>query len=304
MLSNLFKKTYSKDNLVKALEHAEDWLNNVTILELSKLIKLLSGLPKKERTEIIKHVYFRDLGYKDDIELLTDIKKLIMKISDVIPELETKIVNDLPESIPLETNDPNINTALTMVSMSTFFAYYIPDFITWAVDGLYLKEAFTEDQVKLYNKVVESMPTLVYFLDYVKADLNEIVSNIGNLPTPKSKSGFMASLIAKFMKNELNVNNNFTLGLTTGLLSWSAGDLKTNFKYNPIYHIRKFLVDVELNKLESLKDKKRLLELKLLELKNKLKDNPNDEKLKKQIEYYEKKLAKTEEKIEAIMDVE
>lgn len=73
----------------------------------------------------------------------------------------------------------------------------------------------------------------------------------------------------------------------------------SGFINNPIYHFRIWLTDREMNKYESLKDKKRLIELKVLELKLK-QSNGNEPELSKQIEYYEEKLSKTEHAIERI----
>lgn len=73
----------------------------------------------------------------------------------------------------------------------------------------------------------------------------------------------------------------------------------SGFINNPIYHFRIWLADREMNKYESLKDKKRLIELKVLELKLK-QSNGNEPELSKQIEYYEEKLSKTEHAIERI----
>lgn len=73
----------------------------------------------------------------------------------------------------------------------------------------------------------------------------------------------------------------------------------SGFINNPIYHFRIWLTDREMNKYESLKDKKRLIELKVLELKLK-QSNGSEPELSKQIEYYEEKLSKTEHAIERI----
>lgn len=75
--------------------------------------------------------------------------------------------------------------------------------------------------------------------------------------------------------------------------------MANGFINNPIYHIRMWLVDREVEKYESLKDKKRLVELRLMELKLE-ESNESDPKLRKQIEYYEDKLSKIEYSIEKI----
>lgn len=68
---------------------------------------------------------------------------------------------------------------------------------------------------------------------------------------------------------------------------------------NPIYHFRMWLIDRDIKRYESLKTKKQLIELKLMELRLKQNDK-NDPSLTKQIEYYEEKLAKIEYEIAKI----
>lgn len=73
----------------------------------------------------------------------------------------------------------------------------------------------------------------------------------------------------------------------------------SNFIGNPIYHIRMWLIDKDFQKVESLKIKKQLIELKLMELK--LEQNgEKDPALSKQIKYYEDKLAGIEYEIEKL----
>ena len=75
----------------------------------------------------------------------------------------------------------------------------------------------------------------------------------------------------------------------------------SGFNGNPIYHIRMWLVDKEMERYELLKEKKKLIELKLLDLKLQA-QNESDPKLKTQIEYYEDKIGKLEYNIKEIED--
>ena len=73
----------------------------------------------------------------------------------------------------------------------------------------------------------------------------------------------------------------------------------TGFMGNPIYHIRMWLVDRDAKKYESLKVKKQLIELKLMELKLE-EEESSDPHLSKQIKYYEEKLSDIEYSIEKL----
>lgn len=73
------------------------------------------------------------------------------------------------------------------------------------------------------------------------------------------------------------------------------------FVGNPIYTLGMWLVDRQMEKLEALKEKKKLLELRLSELK--LQDRgQGDEKLMKAIQYYEDKIDNLEYKIRKLED--
>lgn len=71
----------------------------------------------------------------------------------------------------------------------------------------------------------------------------------------------------------------------------------SGFVNNPIYHFRMWLVDRDVKKYESLKEKKQLIELRLMELKLEQEDD-SDPNLSKQVKYYEEKLADIEYSIE------
>lgn len=88
------------------------------------------------------------------------------------------------------------------------------------------------------------------------------------------------------------------------MIKKTGNDLKlpsTNgFTNNPFYHIRMWLVDREVDKYESLKDEKKLIQLRILELKLKEQEEGSDPALKKQITYFEEKLNKIDYAIEKI----
>ena len=75
----------------------------------------------------------------------------------------------------------------------------------------------------------------------------------------------------------------------------------SGFNGNPIYHVRMWLVDRDVRKYEALKEKKQLIELKLLDLKNE-QAKTHDPRLEKQIQYFEDKISSIEYDISKITD--
>lgn len=82
-----------------------------------------------------------------------------------------------------------------------------------------------------------------------------------------------------------------------------SGIKVSNFIGNPIFSFRKWLVDKDIDKAKALGDTKNLIELRLLELRNQAAGESDNEGLRKQIEYYEDKLAEVDSKISKLMEV-
>lgn len=82
-----------------------------------------------------------------------------------------------------------------------------------------------------------------------------------------------------------------------------SGIKVSNFIGNPIFSFRKWLVDKDIDKAKALEDTKNLIELRLLELRNQAASESDNEGLRKQIEYYEDKLAEVDSKISKLMEV-
>jgi len=82
-----------------------------------------------------------------------------------------------------------------------------------------------------------------------------------------------------------------------------SGIKVSNFIGNPIFSFRKWLVDKDIDKAKALENTKNLIELRLLELRNQAAGESDNEGLRKQIEYYEDKLAEVDSKISKLMEV-
>jgi len=115
---------------------------------------------------------------------------------------------------------------------------------------------------------------------YIK-DFSAYVSSLGKVAKSPIEERAPASMVDKFLASHgVFINMPATNG----------------FVNNPIYHIRIWLVDRDVRKYEALKDKKKLLELKLLNIKMR-NSGHHDGKTKKQIEYYEERIAGIEKDI-------
>lgn len=144
-------------------------------------------------------------------------------------------------------------------------------------------------KVKL-KQITNSMATYCEMYRIYSVNFNNTLKELANVTEEK---------ISTLIEASKNTENNSEWVLNTVInKSGAIPKLPSSqgFIGNPIYHFRMWLVDRDIKKYESLKTKKQLIELKLMELRLK-QNNENDPSLNKQIEYYEEKLSKIEYEI-------
>jgi hypothetical protein len=80
-----------------------------------------------------------------------------------------------------------------------------------------------------------------------------------------------------------------------------ASAMTVGFTYSPIYHIRMVVAEWQANRYKANKDKKKVLELRLLHLKMQT-DQKNDPKLQQEIEYTQNRIDKIEHYLREVED--
>lgn len=147
-------------------------------------------------------------------------------------------------------------------------------------------------RVKL-KQIIDAMPTYCEMYSIYSVNFNNTLKKIAETSEEKIQALIEAS--------ENNENNSEWVFNTVINKTGAIPKLPNarGFIGNPIYHFRMWLVDRDIKKYESLKTKKQLIELKIMELKLK-QNNENDPSLTKSINYYEDQLAKIEYEIAKI----
>jgi len=292
----LFEKTISKTDIEETLDIIEAELTDSVIPTLTNIAKTLKGFENRKRFTSL--MIFKDIKTKDDLEFISDLISILKRYKAAIPALRAKI-KDLPEELPLRTNNPNLRTIYMLYNTGIFMITDLPLILVYLLDRFYINDSNSysssvlDEMFKDVTKQIRGLVELYKF--YIKTDIEDVINTVGKMPAGKN---LVSTMVLKVLRS-LGFTDNKTLGFINKSINegYSLG-----FTGNPIYHIRKFLVDLQINRLKSLEERKKLLELKLLELKQRLKNEPENEKLKKQIEYYEKQLALTEEKIRSIIE--
>jgi len=294
---------FTRDEALEMLNASEKSIVTTVIPALNDLIKQTKG-----KSDLASSVTFSSLKEKDDSKIFQRLLKVVEKYLKIFPQLRQKFEEELPDTISGNTNNMNVRIALSLLSEGIFFAENLPGVLSYIINKYYSKSG-TELDPNITREIGHRVILLSNIIpELEKADLGKVVDVIGNIPTIRSlryeeTSEIPTDVVMGFFKDNFKISDFYTSTLIKRFLGYfefkkehkKHNDIAKRFIGNPIYHIRLFLIDIDLLKLERLKEKKRLLELRLLELQGK-----NDPKIKKQIEYYEDKLNKLELKIEKL----
>lgn len=188
-----------------------------------------------------------------------------------------KMLEDLPEVIITTQMTTKVSSIVSMVNdLSTF--------INFQMDFFYLLVNDKDNEDDYSNKKIKSMwegvPAYISILLFVINIENELTS-LNNLD------------------NYVIINEDNKM--SKALLSDSGHmNLPENNLIDTIYAIRIWFVDMEIKKYQILKEKKSLLEVKVLDLKKRLANDPTDVKLKRAISVFIEDIEKTEYRIKKI----
>ena len=253
------------EDVIPSLEQLEEGVNNIDKDKLVKLknLAVMAGIKVKDGKDIISKIKLTFVNIQKEYSTLTD--------------LVNKELNEIITNKTITAKDAVI---LRVISDIAAMNSYVLDF------SYYLLINDKETNLPKYKlkTINEGQTTFTSLYKVYSENLHKLLQDI-----------------AKVSDNQLDVNDES--GMTDIMLNKTGKTVSlpqaNGFINNPIYHIRLWSTDREINKYEALKDKKRLIELKVLELKLK-QSNSNEPGLSKQIEYYEEKLSKTEHAIERI----
>lgn len=234
---------------------------------------ILDNLKNSNTFKIIKE----GLKVNDPIKLLVELE---VYFKDILTN-QSKIVSSINTILSDSVNEKTI----------TFKQYEMMNYI----DDMYSNTYFTTE--------------LLYIL--IRDEKNSMLSQKQVIKLLKQLPSFKLKVLNKVtVKDALATISNSSAESIYDRNSADAPDsikmsgIKvSNFIGNPIFSFRKWLVDKDIDKAKALEDTKNLIELRLLELRNQAAGESDNEGLRKQIEYYEDKLAEVDSKISKLMEV-
>ena len=277
LVTTAFSHTMKKENVLTELDVIKKSLNDDVIPSMELLVREIDGKnidneTKKELEYLMDLMKFsKNKGQKAFMEELLSFLK---EINSNIDSLENIIGSEVPDYITDKTMTARVAAILGTVSNFSSIMLFTEDLILYIVyklsgDSMYYK--MKEKSIRIM------LPDYARLYDKYRGNIRNTLKDINKLSD--TEIGNVDTFFMSASKNDKKFN------------------LPTNgFIGNPIYYFRMWLIELEVSRYEYLKDKKKLIELKLMDIQMRNNSNP-DPKLQKQIEYYEEKLAKIEYKI-------
>lgn len=278
---NLVKKPVKKEQLLKTFNTIQSLIQEDLLPSLQELknFEKSSKITKSELYNVTKELT-KIKGSKVK-SVITDLEGLFSNINKNLGNIE-KLISKHASSIytnkVLGVKDAAI---IKLVDDLGSLTMYTMDYVTCLLSD----PKNTEFPKIKFKKVKEGIPAFVDLINGYHKKLDDILENITKLDdTAINKEMSTGLMDMKFKNSGVNIL------------------LPQGFINNPFYHIRMWFVDRDIAKLEALKDKKRLIELRIMELKVEEKSG-SDGDLSKQIAYYEDKLATIEYNIQKLEEV-
>ncbi len=283
-IQSIFSKVYEKPELQKELVGIRSMLVEVNVPSLITIEDLINEKGMESSAEKELFTLFKNMGIptnndiKNSLSVLNNFSK---EMEDVIPMIEKIIDSNFPDFVTDKSMTAkeaalvgtiyNIGTMTMYVSTVVVYIVYL---INKKTDG---KEAIIRNTFKTLSLKDASKFKMLYNAYYNKLDKN--VKSINGLSNVKVYDAANFKVSAGFRDKKFNLPVN-------------------GFSLNPIYHVRKLVIDAQMEYYDYLKYKKEFIQLKI---KEKELEEPSPS-LEKQIKYYEEKLATLEYKIKKIED--
>ena len=296
--------------MLETLDTIENTLGGSVKSILKNIIDITDG--KEELKQIFE---MRKLPYKTDDEFFKAIDGSVDGYISIIPELRKRIMDEIPGTTTTNTSNINVKLTYAILSLGIFLSTELINIMEYLLANNYnleqseLPEDMRRDTVSKLDRLIQILP------EVENAKLLEIVKTIGNIPVIKPLRGEVASVIpdtviTSFFEDTFDIKSGSTLDILKRVVTTFSfnktgevhEDLVSGFVGNPIMYFRMFLVDIRAMRLNYSRDRIRLLENRVLELRQNVDGLPT-EKVVKAIKHYEELVTKHQYKIERLSKV-
>lgn len=273
-LKDADQHTLVKDDILKSID------NIFTMLREEVIPTLKVTIDSGEDKILNNSVYLKKIKSGLSSIRCKDGKDFLIKLSEFLVEIEkseSKLVSIANKSLEDIVADvamtPKAATIIRLVNDIGFMCFYTMDLVYFSITS----EKESDFPKIKYSKFENDLPVFIEALNIYAEDYTvKVINTLDQVST-----------------TEFNINDGNILTYLQSIVfkTGKVVKLPSGFTNNPFYHVRMWLVDREVAKYESLKDRKKMVELRLLELKTKANNEGDDESLRKQITYYENKIS-------------
>lgn len=265
--------TMKKSDAYKYLEFTINSIKDDIIPTLNN-IKDSKNLKQLKNNHFFTYIYKQSgISAKDNYQAIERYVEFFTKIEKSYSVLKKLIDNHMQEVMTNKSMSVKSAAILRVLTDISSLTMYMPDLCIFV-----LTDEKDSDLPKItFKRVKENFANFIEIIKTYYKTYDKTLKDIEYLPDDN------------ITPDDAEKN------LIQAMLGRYGADLPSSkgFIGNPIYHIRLWWVDRQIAAYENLKQKKQLLELKVMELKLR-EQNENDPALRKQIEYYEDKISKME----------
>lgn len=278
--------TVRREDVLKNLENTLSILNDEVIPALDGVISNGGNYKVLLDNNLLKTIANTSgIKAKDNRDLLVKIKGLLVNVTKSGKDLTKVVENDLSEIVTDKTGTVRDVAIIKVVADISSLGMFTLDLLYFVLSNNGADES-NYPKIK-FQKIRDGIPSYSASLKSYAGHFANTVKDLPKVATIPAKVD--PSKISMFEKLVGKSGKSINLPNTQG------------FNGNPVYSIRMWLVDREIAKYESLKEKRKLIDLKLMELKVQETGDENPA-LRKQIEYFEDKISKVEYEIAQIED--
>jgi len=284
--------TLDKADIVEDLRIAMDELDNIAIPSYRSAEDFFNfNKPKSKEFKELETDFYRSLDTHGIRKQSIFIKDITIRLINVRQNAEF-IYNELSKvsESDIVNNEIKAHKAVLLESASniSFITSYSTDFLNYiyAIEELFKTKNAIDLPKATITYIKNNFKRFTFTLSDLGMPPREFEKVIGDIPDVSLSHTNENAIKSLFDINKVDPFSNIPI---------------TGFIGNPIYHIRLSIAEWQARRFKAAKAKKKVLELRLLHLKNMQEDN-SDPKLEKEIEYNQSRLDKLNKYLQDFQD--
>lgn len=284
-----------KESVLEDIEVTKSELNNgvLGIYDSAEIHFKVTGI-KSKRAKEIQNVFYRNFsikGHKKQSTMVGDILQAMRTVKVNLDHVESQVEDLFNRDIIRDGLTIRKSILLRAAEHISFITRYSVDLIN-LLCILEAEEAKVEhlegfsQAPKLREMVEKNVFIFAKLLSIYGQKPEDFKSVIVAIPDAVLNDTTIQNIVAVYKEEDVDPMNSAVI---------------QNFQGNPIYHVRLVFAEWQANRYKAFKDKKKMLELRLLHLRMQ-QNNENDPGLEKEIAYLQDRVENIEYKLKKMED--